>query len=205
MSNTSKDTTAALVHQVQQIGFDIQPNHVFTSISAARSLVARRQLCPYLLLQPQAAVEFEGLPLDPPHNAVVVGLAKDGFSYSNMNAVGVCCCQGWGSAWMWVGGCIVEVSCTGFMSLTFFPHCDRVLLRVMVVHNATCTLFSQPYPSSPTQHSQSPPTNMSTPITGTTCLARQPRCTTHRHTQGALFQRSRGGAVAGPGALCAGS
>ncbi len=92
VSNTSKDTTTALVTQVQALGFDIQPNHVFTSIGAARALVAHRQLRPYLLLQPQAAAEFEGLPIEPPHNAVVVGLAKEGFSYANMNAV--CCCGG---------------------------------------------------------------------------------------------------------------
>lgn len=86
VSNTSKDTTAALINQVQAIGFDIpDPSHVFTSIGAARALVARRQLRPLLLLQPQAAAEFAGMALDPPHNAVVVGLAKDEFNYANMN------------------------------------------------------------------------------------------------------------------------
>lgn len=87
VSNTSKDTTAALVKQVQTIGFDIDPSHVFTSIGAARALVAQRRLRPLLLLQPQAAAEFASLPLEPPHNAVVVGLAKDGFNYQNMNQV----------------------------------------------------------------------------------------------------------------------
>lgn len=80
------------MQQLQAIGFDdIDASHVFTSIGAARTLVAQRQLQPLLLLQPQAAAEFAGLPLQPPHNAVVVGLAKDGFNYENMNEVCAYC------------------------------------------------------------------------------------------------------------------
>lgn len=86
VSNTTKDTTANLVKQMRGMGFPIHESEVFTSIAAAKSLVRRRSLRPFLLLQPQALPEFGDLATDEgPHDAVVVGLAKQTFSFDNMN------------------------------------------------------------------------------------------------------------------------
>ena len=57
---------------------------MFSSLAAARRLLEDEQLKPFLLLHPNALPEFEGLPTSDP-NAVVVGLAKEAFSYENMN------------------------------------------------------------------------------------------------------------------------
>lgn len=57
---------------------------MFTSLSAARQLVERRQLRPMLLLQQDALQDFEGIQQDNP-NCVVIGLAPDCFNYEQMN------------------------------------------------------------------------------------------------------------------------
>lgn len=57
---------------------------MFSSLTATASLLKERQLRPFLLLHPRALPDFEHLPQDDP-NAVVVGLAKEAFSYENMN------------------------------------------------------------------------------------------------------------------------
>jgi phospholysine phosphohistidine inorganic pyrophosphate phosphatase len=57
---------------------------VFSSLAAARKLLIDERLRPFLLLHPNALPDFEGLPTAD-SNAVVVGLAKEAFSYDNMN------------------------------------------------------------------------------------------------------------------------
>eukprot|EP00877_Chromochloris_zofingiensis_P009864 jgi/Chrzof1/5130/Cz15g12160.t1 len=84
VTNTTKDTTANFVKLVSSIGFDIHPNEVFSSIRAAHSVLTSQRLRPVLLLHPNALPEFDGLDTSDP-DAVVVGLAKEAFSYTNMN------------------------------------------------------------------------------------------------------------------------
>lgn len=57
---------------------------VFSSLAAAHKLLVDEGLRPFLLLHPKALPDFAGLPTGQP-NAVVVGLAKEAFSYENMN------------------------------------------------------------------------------------------------------------------------
>jgi ribonucleotide monophosphatase NagD (HAD superfamily) len=57
---------------------------VFSSLTATRRLLEARRLRPFLLMHPAALPDFEGLPTADP-NCVVVGLAKEAFSYKNMN------------------------------------------------------------------------------------------------------------------------
>eukprot|EP00775_Hariotina_reticulata_P000292 gene292-500_t len=85
VTNTTKDTTANLVKTVQGCGFDIQEHEVFSSLRAAKHLLHQRHLRPLLLLHPDALPEFADVDCTPP-NAVVVGLAQEAFSYSNLNA-----------------------------------------------------------------------------------------------------------------------
>jgi ribonucleotide monophosphatase NagD (HAD superfamily) len=76
-----------VVQLVQSLGFEVEPEEVFSSMSAARKLVCERQLRPFLLLHPRALSDFEGVPVEEP-NAVLVGLACEAFSYENMNRYG---------------------------------------------------------------------------------------------------------------------
>lgn len=65
-------------------GICISVYQVFSSIRAAHSVLTSQRLRPVLLLHPNALPEFDGLDTSDP-DAVVVGLAKEAFSYTNMN------------------------------------------------------------------------------------------------------------------------
>ncbi|PSC69360.1 haloacid dehalogenase-like hydrolase domain-containing 2 [Micractinium conductrix] len=85
VTNTTKDTISNLLALVQGLGFDISNQEVFSSLTATRRLLEARQLRPFMLLHPKALPDFEGLPTHEP-NCVVVGLAKEAFTYENLNA-----------------------------------------------------------------------------------------------------------------------
>ncbi|CAG5867269.1 unnamed protein product [Menidia menidia] len=57
---------------------------IFTSLSAARSLLERKQHRPLLLVEDSALEDFTGIDTSEP-NAVVVGLAPDHFNYQTLN------------------------------------------------------------------------------------------------------------------------
>jgi HAD superfamily hydrolase (TIGR01458 family) len=63
----------------------LQPVQVFSSLRAAKKVVDDQQLRPLLLLHPDALPEFSSINCAEP-NAVVLGLAKEAFSYDSMNA-----------------------------------------------------------------------------------------------------------------------
>eukprot|EP00887_Chlorella_sp_A99_P000013 scaffold16.g13.t1 len=80
-SNTTAKSRRALLALLQRMEFDVLEEEVFTSLSAARRLIDERQLRPLLLLHPDAMADFEGVPEGDP-NSVVVGLAKEAFTYA---------------------------------------------------------------------------------------------------------------------------
>ena len=84
VTNTTKESKGTLLRRLVQIGFDIQPEEVFTSLSAARQLVQRRNLRPMFLLEPDAMEDFTGIKTEQP-DAVVVGLAPACFQYDTLN------------------------------------------------------------------------------------------------------------------------
>lgn len=57
---------------------------VFSSLRAAKCLVNEQRLRPLLLLHPDALPEFDGVDTSSP-NAVVLGLAKEAFTYDRLN------------------------------------------------------------------------------------------------------------------------
>lgn len=60
VTNTTKESKAALLKRLLEIGFDISESEVFTSLTAARKLVDRKQLRPFLLLDDRAMEDFKG-------------------------------------------------------------------------------------------------------------------------------------------------
>ncbi|KAG2222542.1 hypothetical protein INT45_002673 [Circinella minor] len=81
-TNTTKTSSRKLVDKLNAMGFDVNENEVFTSLSACRDRVSH--LRPLLLMEDAALDEFKGINTHDP-NAVVVGLAPSKFCYQYMN------------------------------------------------------------------------------------------------------------------------
>lgn len=91
LTNTSKQSSQALHQQLVVFGFmdasdhDMQDSPLMTSILATRNYLLKHRLRPYCLMEDTSDLERVGIPLTPPHNAVVVGLAPSRLDYRSMN------------------------------------------------------------------------------------------------------------------------
>ncbi|CEQ39466.1 SPOSA6832_01000, partial [Sporobolomyces salmonicolor] len=99
VSNTSKESTlnivstgSSLLQKMRKMDLDVREDELFTSLSAVRDLVLKRDLrysspalfkTPLYLLTPSALSDFPAP--SPPYNSVVVGLSPDSFAYSKLN------------------------------------------------------------------------------------------------------------------------
>jgi len=59
VSNTSKQSRSSLLELVRSIGFEMEDDELFTSLSAVRSIVNKKSLNPLLLLSENAKSDFE--------------------------------------------------------------------------------------------------------------------------------------------------
>ncbi|KAJ0057730.1 hypothetical protein NL108_014398, partial [Boleophthalmus pectinirostris] len=84
VTNTTKESKRNLLERLQRLNFDVQEKEIFTSLTAARSLLEQRQHRPLLLVEDSALEDFTGIDTSDP-NAVVIGLAPDHFHYETMN------------------------------------------------------------------------------------------------------------------------
>ncbi|KAL1410360.1 hypothetical protein Q8F55_004368 [Vanrija albida] len=86
-SNSTKESEARLLSTLTAIGLPASPGELLTSLGACRQYVEARGLNPYLLVSPEAAEEFAGLPraASHAHDAVVVGLYPPAFGYDSLN------------------------------------------------------------------------------------------------------------------------
>ncbi|XP_039615600.1 haloacid dehalogenase-like hydrolase domain-containing protein 2 [Polypterus senegalus] len=84
VTNTTKECKRTLFERLKKMEFDIREDEIFTSLSAARSLVEQKQLRPLLLVEDSALEDFQGIDISDP-NAVVIGLAPEHFNYQTMN------------------------------------------------------------------------------------------------------------------------
>ncbi|XP_068608800.1 haloacid dehalogenase-like hydrolase domain-containing protein 2 [Brachionichthys hirsutus] len=84
VTNTTKESKNKLMERLQRLDFTLQETEIFTSLSAARSLLEQRQHRPLLLVDDGALEDFTGIDTSEP-NAVVVGLAPDRFNYRTLN------------------------------------------------------------------------------------------------------------------------
>ncbi|KAG8792267.1 hypothetical protein FRC19_004595 [Serendipita sp. 401] len=94
-SNTSKESSAALIHRLNNAGFEVHPEELFTSLGAMKKLLHERGVQrPYLLLSPSAEEDFADFAENSGSNegreekgydAVVIGLAPTKFSYEHLN------------------------------------------------------------------------------------------------------------------------
>lgn len=84
ITNSTKISKARLHAKLHRLGFEINLDEIFTSITAARRLIEVENLRPFCLLQDEAKEDFDGLEMSNP-NAIVMGLAPDVMNYDRLN------------------------------------------------------------------------------------------------------------------------
>mmetsp|Transcript_40952 Transcript_40952/g.68452 ORF Transcript_40952/g.68452 Transcript_40952/m.68452 type:complete len:267 (+) Transcript_40952:121-921(+) len=84
VTNTTKESRTTLIKQLQSMGFELNEFEVFSSPTAAVSLLKRHNLRPLLLIHPALFPDFQGIPKDDP-NCVVIGLAPIDMTYHSLN------------------------------------------------------------------------------------------------------------------------
>jgi HAD superfamily hydrolase (TIGR01458 family) len=96
LTNTSKQSSQALLQQLVDFGFvnksrdtdcdnDSQDDSLITSVLATRNYLLKHNLRPYCIMEDTSDFLSADIPLDPPHTAVVVGLAPTQCTYTSMN------------------------------------------------------------------------------------------------------------------------
>ncbi|XP_071537931.1 haloacid dehalogenase-like hydrolase domain-containing protein 2 [Panulirus ornatus] len=85
VTNTTKESKRILHERLTSIGFSIDKEEIFTSLTAARQLIDTRNLQPYMLIADAAKEEFAHI-ASGNQNAVLVGLAPEKFDYEHMTA-----------------------------------------------------------------------------------------------------------------------
>lgn len=87
ITNTSKESKTILYNRLTKMGFEIDSNEIFSTLSAAELYIRKNQLKPLLLVAPDAMEHFQefSLPPDEKPNIVVIGLAPTELNYDNIN------------------------------------------------------------------------------------------------------------------------
>lgn len=60
VTNTTKESKRDLLERLKKLEFDISEDEIFTSLTAARSLVEQKQVRPMLLVDDRALPDFNG-------------------------------------------------------------------------------------------------------------------------------------------------
>lgn len=82
LTNTTKISSSALIQQLEEIGFS--KGNIMTSTIAARNYIRENNLRPFCILEDTS--DFDGIiPLEPPYNCVLVGLAPSKLDYDHLN------------------------------------------------------------------------------------------------------------------------
>ncbi len=63
VTNTTKESKSQLYSLLTNMGFKIEKNEIFTSLTAARNLIVENNLRPMMLLEDGAIQDFEGITL----------------------------------------------------------------------------------------------------------------------------------------------
>lgn len=84
VTNTSRSTSQQTLETLQNMGFDVEPEQIFTAPGAIRQVLMARQLRPHCLIHPDLEAEFADIDQQNP-NAVVVADAAERFNYQQLN------------------------------------------------------------------------------------------------------------------------
>lgn len=86
ITNSTRAPRNVLLARLNDMGFDVTPQELFTPARAARDRLTADALVPHLLIHPDLAGDFAGLPDGPRPGAVVVGDAGAHFTHDALNA-----------------------------------------------------------------------------------------------------------------------
>jgi HAD superfamily hydrolase (TIGR01458 family) len=84
VTNTTRMTKSMVLQRLSRLGLDIADNELFTPAQAVREWLVKNDCSPSLVVHPDLAAEFEGIPIGA-HRAVVVGDAGEAFDYASLN------------------------------------------------------------------------------------------------------------------------
>lgn len=85
LTNTTRTPQGKLLEELRRMGLALADDELFTPAIAARKLIEREGLAPYLLVHPSLEDDFAGLvPGD--RRAVVIGDVGEGLTYAALNA-----------------------------------------------------------------------------------------------------------------------
>ena len=86
ITNTTKESKSSLMSRLTAMGFKVSPSQIFTCLTAARILIEKEKLIPYLMLEDSALEDFAGIECNSKEpSAVVVGVAPSMFDYQHLN------------------------------------------------------------------------------------------------------------------------
>ncbi|XP_055376347.1 haloacid dehalogenase-like hydrolase domain-containing protein 2 [Condylostylus longicornis] len=85
VTNTTKESSQTLYDRLIKIGFKLEKEEIYSSLSAARDFVKDANLKPFYLLSEDAKKDFPPQSLENECNSVVVGLAPESFHYECLN------------------------------------------------------------------------------------------------------------------------
>jgi HAD superfamily hydrolase (TIGR01458 family) len=83
VTNTSTRPRRRLIAELAAIGLAVKPADLFTPASLVRDALVASGKKPFLLIHPDLLEDFEGL--DPGEDAVVIGDAREAFTYDHLN------------------------------------------------------------------------------------------------------------------------
>lgn len=84
VTNTTRSPRKAILRKLENMGFNISGDDLFTAPIATYTYLSANNLSPFLLVHPDLEQDFADLVSGKP-NAVVLGDAAQGFSYDNLN------------------------------------------------------------------------------------------------------------------------
>lgn len=84
MTNTTKESTKSLYERLRKIGFKLEQNEIYSSLSATVTYVTKNNLNPFYILSKDALQDFPPV-LSSKFDSVVIGLAPEESNYNNLN------------------------------------------------------------------------------------------------------------------------
>ncbi|XP_054262788.1 phospholysine phosphohistidine inorganic pyrophosphate phosphatase-like [Macrosteles quadrilineatus] len=84
VTNETQSTKAALVKELNKLGFNINEEEVFAPVPVVVKMLEKNKLRPFLLVHKQVLKEFKDIETSDP-NCVVIGDAGQNFTFDNLN------------------------------------------------------------------------------------------------------------------------
>ena len=84
ITNTTTKPKKLIYEKLKNMGFDVEENEIFSALEATKQFLKEKNAGAFLILTDIAKEDFKDIP-EEPVKYVVVGDARDNFTYENMN------------------------------------------------------------------------------------------------------------------------